>query len=255
MKVRFIRNATLLLDYGGHHILIDPYFADKHALPSYTGKSLNPLIDLPLLPAEILQGVELVIVSHLHSDHFDTSAQQVIPKDWPLYCQPQNDTIIRAKGFQQVTPIDDSVQWQNITITRTGGHHGSGEVDGIMGKVSGFVFQAEHEPTLYWAGDTILCDEVRTAINQFSPTVVVTHSGGATWPDSNGTQSLIIMDAAQTIEVCRLAPSAQVVATHLEALDHCLTTRADLRHQARQAGISDLQLHIPAEGDWVELRT
>ena len=249
MQIRLIRNATLLLDYAGHHILIDPYFAAKHALPSYTGKSPNPMVDLPLPPEQILQGVELVLVSHLHSDHFDTAAQTLVPKDLPLFCQPGNEQVIRDKGFQHVTPVSETARWQNLHITRTSGHHGTGEVEAIMGRVSGFVFQATGEPTLYWAGDTILCREVEAVIDHFQPEAVVTHSCGATWPDRSGQGSLIVMDAEQTIAVCRLAPTRPVIATHMEALDHATVTRTALRLQAQQAGIDEHKLLIPADGE------
>jgi L-ascorbate metabolism protein UlaG (beta-lactamase superfamily) len=80
MKLQLIRNATLKLSYAGRSILIDPYFAPRHSLPSYTGKSANPLTDLPFSVEEVLQGVELVIVSHLHSDHFDSDGQTTRPE-------------------------------------------------------------------------------------------------------------------------------------------------------------------------------
>ena len=253
MRIRLIRNATLLLDYAGHHILIDPYFAARHALPSFTGKSRNPMVDLPVPPEQILLGVELVVVSHLHSDHFDGAAQSLIPKDWPLLCQPDNKRAIRRKGFQQITPVAESLEWHNLRVSRTAGHHGTGEVEALMGSVSGFVFEAPGEPVLYWAGDTILCEEVRTAIARYQPGVVVTHSCGATWPDAAGQRSLIVMDAAQTIATCRLVPGQPVIATHMEALDHATVTRAELRQQARQAGIDDQQLLIPADGEVKEV--
>ena len=249
MRIRLIRNATLLLDYAGHHILIDPYFADRHALPSYTGQSRNPLVDLPLPADQILQGVELVVVSHLHSDHFDSAAQAVIPKDWPLFCQPGNEEVIRSKGFQRVTPVADRLPWRNLHISRAAGHHGLGEVEALMGSVSGFVFEAPGEPVLYWAGDTILCQEVETAITRYQPSVVVTHSCGATWPDAAGQRSLIVMDSAQTVATCQQVPRGKVIATHMEARDHATVTRAELRRQARQAGIIDEQLLIPADGE------
>ncbi len=31
MRLQFIRNATLILEYAGHRLLIDPDFAPKHA--------------------------------------------------------------------------------------------------------------------------------------------------------------------------------------------------------------------------------
>ncbi len=48
-----------------------------------------------------------------------------------------------------------------------------------MGAVSGFVLAAAGEPTLYIAGDTIWCEEVRTALEQHQPDVVVVNAGAA----------------------------------------------------------------------------
>ncbi|MFN8418248.1 MAG: hypothetical protein U0528_03230 [Anaerolineae bacterium] len=67
-------------------------------------------------------------------------------------------------------------------------------------------------------------------------------------------RELIVMDAAQTLEVCRLAPAtAIVIAAHMEALDHATVTRADLRSAAAAAGISTAQLCIPDDGESVKL--
>lgn len=253
MRLQLIRNATLRLNFGGRRILIDPYFAPLHSRPSFTGKSPNPTVDLPMPPEQILDGIELVVVSHLHSDHFDPVAQELVPKALPLFCQPGDETTIREKGFQHVTPIVDKQNWHGINISRTDGHHGTGEVETMMGKVSGFVFQASGEPTLYWAGDTILCDEVRDALVKFQPDVIVTHSCGAMWPDSSGQRQLIVMDAVQTIEVCRLVPTAVVMATHMEALDHATISRADLRAQRQRDEVDTQQLRIPNDGETIEI--
>jgi L-ascorbate metabolism protein UlaG (beta-lactamase superfamily) len=248
MKIQLIRNATLRLYYAGCEILIDPYFAPKFSRPSYTGRSPNPLVDLPCSPDEVLAGVELVIVSHLHSDHFDPEAQRLIPNNWPILCQPGDDHVIRGRGFQQVTPITDSVQWQGIRISRAPGQHGEGEVLAEMGPVSGFVFQAPDEPTLYWAGDTIWYEGVQATIERFRPQVIITHSCGAIWGESEP----IVMDAAQTVAVCYAAPTSTVVATHMDSLDHAQVSRADLRAYAEAAGISRQQLLIPADGESLE---
>jgi L-ascorbate metabolism protein UlaG (beta-lactamase superfamily) len=255
MKLQLIRNATLLLDYANHHILIDPYFAAKQSRPSYIGQgdAVNPLVDLLMPPERILDGVELVMVSHLHSDHFDSAAQELIPKTLPLLCQPGNDDHIRSKGFLDVTVVEDAFDWQGIRITRTEGHHGSGEVEGLMGTVSGFVFQADGEPTLYWAGDTILCDAVRAAIKRYQPDVIVTHSCGATWPDSANQRQLIVMDAQQTIDVCALAPNSLVIAVHMDTLDHSTVSRSQLRTAAQQAKLDESRLRIPLDGESIEI--
>ena len=118
-----------------------------------------------------------------------------------------------------------------------------------MGTVSGFVFQAPGEPTLYWAGDTILYEPVLQVIERFRPDVIVTHSSGALWKGSGP----IVMDAAQTLAVCRAAPQSRVVAIHLDSLDHGEVSRADLRAQAQGAGLPDGCLLIPEDGETLEL--
>jgi L-ascorbate metabolism protein UlaG (beta-lactamase superfamily) len=114
-----------------------------------------------------------------------------------------------------------------------------------MGRASGFVFQAEHEPTVYWAGDTIWFDGVAEAIDRFRPQIIVTHSCGAVWDGD----VLIVMDPAQTVQVCRAAPNSTVVAVHMDSLDHATASRADLRQFASAQGIQPQQLLIPADGE------
>ncbi len=87
MQIQLIRNATLRLQYAGLQLLTDPYLAAKHSRPSFTGKSPNPLVELPIPPEEVIAGVDGVLVSHLHSDHFDPAARDLLPKDIPILCQ------------------------------------------------------------------------------------------------------------------------------------------------------------------------
>ncbi len=250
MRLRLFRNATQRLRYAGRELLLDPYFAPKHSRPSYAGRSPNPLVDLPCPPEEIMAGAELLILSHLHSDHFDPEAQRLLPKDLPVLCQPGDEEAIRGHGFERLTPVEGTLVWNGITLTRTPGQHGTGPAElADMGQVSGFVFQAPGEPTVYWAGDTVLYEAVRESLARFRPDVVVTHSSGALWK-GNGP---IVMDAAQTLAVCQALPEARVVAIHLDSLDHGEVSRADLWTAARAAGIADARLLIPADGETLEL--
>jgi hypothetical protein len=47
------------------------------------------------------------------------------------------------------------------------------EILAQMGEVSGFVLQAENEPTLYIVGDSIWVEEVENAITTFKPEIIV----------------------------------------------------------------------------------
>jgi L-ascorbate metabolism protein UlaG (beta-lactamase superfamily) len=244
MKLQLLRNATLKLDYAGRTVLIDPYLAPKHSLPSFTGRSPNPMTELPAGIEEILEGVELVVVSHLHTDHFDGVAKERVPKDLPLICRPGDETTIAKSGFAGVRPLLDVLDWNGLVFTRREGSHGLGPVVEKMGPVMGFTLRAQGEPSLYWSGDTVLYPPVIKTIKETSPDVVVTHSCGAKWDGD-----LIVMDADQTTATCELAKKARVIAVHMEALDHATVTRADLRHAAETKRISPKQLLIPDDGE------
>ena len=246
MQLQLIRNATMRLEYGGHVMVLDPDFAPQHSRPSFTGKSPNPLVGLPVEVSEIINGVEAVIVSHLHRDHFDETAQHALPKDLPFFCQPGDESTIQSKGFSRCSPVNDEIAWQGISMTRTEGHHGVGEVLNLMGEVSGFVFRAQGEQTIYWTGDTVWYEAVQNVVNAKQPDIIITHSSGAMWDDFPDS---IVMDAAQTIAVCRAVPNSTVIAVHMDSLDHGTVTRAALREQANIAGISESHLLIPANGE------
>lgn len=245
MQIQQIRNATLRILYSRKLFITDPLLADKYTMPPYRGVSPNPLVDLPCTPQEVIAGIEMALISHIHSDHFDQTAQRLLPKDILLFCQPGDESMIESKGFHNVLPVVDTQNWEDITITRTAARHGTGSVLNEMGNTSGFLFQAKDEPTVYWVGDSIWCEAVAGVIDKYQPDIIITHSCGAVWGDS----VLILMDAEQTVKLCQAAPEAIIVATHMEALDHATVSRSDLRLLAEKEGIGARRLLIPGDGE------
>ena len=61
--------------------------------------------------------------------------------------------------------------------------------------------------------------------------------------------SRILMDMEETAKVARKAPHAKVVAVHLESIDHCPTTRAELRAMAAE---QNLAIWAPEDGEKLE---
>lgn len=232
--------------YGGRMVLLDPYLAAPFTLPSFTGRSPNPMVPLPCPPEEVVAGVEMVLVSHLHTDHFDAAAREHLPGSIPVFCQPGDADRIRAMGFAAVHPIEDQANWSGIELRRMPARHGtSPAILLVMGDVSGFVLQAPGEPTVYWAGDTVWTADVAHAIERWRPGVIITHSSGAVWGD----RELIVMDAEQTVAVCRAAPDSFVVAVHMETLDHGTVSREALRSAAKREGVHSGQLVILNDGE------
>jgi L-ascorbate metabolism protein UlaG (beta-lactamase superfamily) len=107
----------------------------------------------------------------------------------------------------------------------------------------GYFIELPGEPTVYLAGDTLLTEAVRGCITGRKPDIAVVPAGGARF-DAGGE---ILMDGRDALELARLT-GGHVLANHLEALDHCPTTREELRGAARQAGLAH-KLLVPADGE------
>ncbi|MGG6313336.1 MBL fold metallo-hydrolase [Paenibacillus macerans] len=252
MKLQLIRHTALWLEYGDRRFLIDPMLGEAGAMPPIPdtpNNRRNPLVPLPHRKEHWLrQGPDAVIVTHLHPDHWDEAAAAALPKSIPLYCQPEDEERLRSQGFTRTVPVHGqlTLDGTEISLARTGGRHGTGEIGRRMGTVSGIVFRAPGEPALYLAGDTIWCDEVREALDRHRPDVAVVNAGGARFNAGDP----ITMDADDVVRVCRHAPDARVVAVHMEAINHCLVTRDDLRLRLEEKGLAQ-RVTIPGDGEWI----
>lgn len=245
MQIRLIRSATLVVQLADVRLLIDPWLASKGEGKSYSGRGPSPLVDLPCSLEELLDGIDAVLVSHLHSDHFDEVAQQVLPKSMPILCHARDRDQIAAMGFSDVQAIGDGTAVGGVTISTTDGRHGPPEVLDDMGEVSGFLISAAGEPTLFWAGDTIMCPEVEAVLAEERPKVVVVHGCGALWLGKGP----LVMDGPMVLDTVRLSAHATVVVTHLDAVDHATVSRADLRRMAAEASIDQSRLLVPEDGE------
>lgn len=249
MELRLIRNATLRLDYAGVSLLIDPMLGVVGSVRALGGVAVrNPTVELPCPVTEVVDGIDGVIVSHVHPDHFDDAAFGLLRRNLPILCQSADVSTLNDAGFTDVVPIVDSITWKGLGLTATPGTHGTGAVAEKMGEVTGFVLRAEGEPTLYFAGDTVLYPPVLDVIDTTKPDVIVVHSGGAAIGDT-----LIIMDPADTVEVALRAPDAMIVAIHFEAIALCPATRAEMRAAADDADIPAARLLIPDDGETISI--
>lgn len=150
MKMQLIRNATMRFHFGPICILTDPFFAERHTLRSYAGKSLSPLVDLPLSPLEVLAGIDMILLSHLHSDHFDPRAQEILPRGIDICCQPQDEARLGSLGFSKVHPVAEEISFRGVRIIRAEARHGRGAVAALPPMYQ--VLECnEHQPDDSWA--------------------------------------------------------------------------------------------------------
>jgi L-ascorbate metabolism protein UlaG (beta-lactamase superfamily) len=251
--IQLLRHATLYIQIAGLKLLIDPMLSSKEEMDPVQNcgnEKRIPMVDLPISKEDLntmLKEADAVFVTHTHRDHWDAAAQQLIDKNKPVFCQPADEVKIKEQGFKNVTAIDNTIHWKGITIHRTNGQHGTGEIGRSMGVVSGFVFESNNK-TIYVAGDSIWCDDVENALHQFKPGVTVLNAGGAQFL----TGDPITMTPDDVIKVHEALPETRIIAVHMDTVNHCLVKRTDLAKALEKVGLQ-LEVMIPVDGEEIEI--
>ncbi len=273
MKITQIRNATLILEYGGVKFLLDPWLAPKDTFPGYTGTAndhlRNPTSPL-VVPIDQIVDVDAVILTHVHPDHWDITAAEAIPADMPVFAQHFGDKAlvqqagavvvdggikivnVPGKAFSDVRVLTGNPEFKGVKLQKVPGQHGSDvalqAAYDLLQEVCGVVFTHPDEKTLYLAGDTIWNSYVEANIAEYKPDVIIVNAGDAQIPGLGH----IIMNPADVATVCAAAPNAILVASHMEAVNHAMTTRAGLRTYLGSHGLTNRVL-VPEDGETVSL--
>ena len=239
MKIHQIRNATIIITYNNKRFLIDPWLMPKDFMPGFEGamnsEVRQPRVDLPISVDKIVD-VDAVILTHFHPDHFDEFAVKALDKNVPFFVQNETDlNIIKNFGFSDVRIISESgTNFERLTLYKTQCQHGRREVVkpmceqiGMPYDAMGIVFKSDKEKTLYVAGDTIWCEEVRTAIDKFNPEIIVINACGATVLVGEGER--LIMDINDVKGISNYAKISTIIASHMDTVSHLTVTREDIK--------------------------
>lgn len=253
VKVQQVRNATIKVEYAGTTFLIDPMLAAKGTYPGFPGTYNShlrtPLVELPMSAAEAMKA-DAVVVTHTHLDHWDDAAKQGLPKNTPVFAQNDADaSSIRKDGFNDVRVLTQRTEFNGTRLIRTDGQHGDDKAIAaageVLGKVSGLVFLRPGYKTVYVAGDTVWNAHVEAAIRQYRPDVIVLNTGYARVMGLDGS---IIMGKEDLARAQQLAPNATVIASHMEAVNHGMQTRKELRDFIVEKRLDARRVLVPADG-------
>lgn len=253
MHIHQLRNATIILEFGRHRILVDPMLARKNALPPlrvFRARNRNPLVELPVSATEALQSVTHCLITHCqkgHFDHLDRAAKKWLrDTGTPVICTP-HDAAYLATHDLNVQPLPSDHERPSPFLD---GHirtvrctHGLGLVGKLMEHGVGYLIEMPGEPSLFLSGDTLLTPTVKAFIAEHRPQLSVVPAGGARF-DLGGD---IIMGVEEVVEFTKLS-AGLVIANHLEALSHCPVKRRSLADAAQLAGV-EARLLIPEDGE------
>lgn len=155
-QITWIGHASVLVQYRGVSILIDPMFSRRASPVNFAGpERVNP----PALKIEDLPAIDLVIISHNHYDHLDTASVRQIGAG-PLWLVPlglkkwfTSNAIPAATVFE----FDwwDEKQFEKAVITAAPAQHWSarGLLDRNETLWASWILQID-DFTLWYSGDT-----------------------------------------------------------------------------------------------------
>lgn len=257
LKFQQIRNATIKLDYAGTTFLIDPMLAAKGAYKGFEGtprsQLRNPMVDLPVPLNDVIKA-DAVILTHLHEDHWDQAARNLLPRNMPIFTQNQQDAAkVREDGFTDVRVLTETgTAFNGTRLYKTGGQHGSDlmyanpTLRELLGEAMGVVFQRSGFKTAYVVGDTIWRKEVELALSRYKPDVVFLNTGYA---QVLGFEGSIIMGKEDMYRAYRMMPQAKIVGIHMETVNHAMLTRAELRAFIEEKQMDKQRVLVPEDGE------
>jgi L-ascorbate metabolism protein UlaG (beta-lactamase superfamily) len=163
LAITWLGHSTFLLKTpGGKNVMFDPWLAGNPSCPDAMKKPPK---------------VDLILVSHGHSDHMDDLVAVARESGAPVVGMFELCMWAGSKGISNTMPMNKggSVDVSGLKVTMTDARHSSGYQDGgvmvNMGEPAGFVVKMADGMTIYFAGDTCLFGDMRLIGEIYKPEI------------------------------------------------------------------------------------
>lgn len=254
--VQFIGTATVLIRYQGLTILTDPNFVHKgeHVHLGYgltSQRQTNPAIEFDKLPP-----IDLVILSHMHDDHFDKLVQERLNRNTPIVSTREASEGLKRLGFQQRFALSDwdrlevSKGEARLRITAVPGRHGAAGVSvllpTVMGSVLDFGANADvPDYRMYISGDTLVYDDIHTIAQRYPGIdLALLHLGGTR---ILGTFK-VTMDGKDGVQMMQIVKPKKTVPIHYNDYDVFKSPLSEFAREVKAAGLDEGVVYL-AHGD------
>jgi L-ascorbate metabolism protein UlaG (beta-lactamase superfamily) len=220
-SIFFIGTATVILRYAGFTILTDPNFLHQGEEVHLHYGIKSPRLTNPAIEIEDLPPLDLIVLSHMHDDHFDRVAAQKLDKNIPIVTTHEATVELKQKGFNSTHSLNT---WETITvskgevtlrITAMPGRHGPMLLASLLPPVIGSMleFQAPSGKTsfrLYITGDTLITQQLKEIPQRYSDIdLALLHLGG-----TKVFGVLLTMDAKQGVEALQIIAPQTAIPIH-----------------------------------------
>ncbi|WP_281232271.1 MBL fold metallo-hydrolase [Flavobacterium gelatinilyticum] len=253
MKIHHLRNATLVIETEEHVILVDPMLGKRKTIAPFTifryKPKRNPLVALPKNSREILSKVTHCLITHLHPDHIDKAGEVFLRRNSvPVICSEKDEKKLTQRGLKVIQTLEywTPQPFLGGRIIGIPALHGYGFIAKLMGNVMGFYIELPNQKTVYISSDTIFTDDVQKVLTELKPDISTVACGTARLDIGQP----LLMRMNDILRFAALAPG-KVFANHLEALNHCPTTREELKRALSQNNLLS-KTAIPNDGYSIE---
>jgi L-ascorbate metabolism protein UlaG (beta-lactamase superfamily) len=257
-SVTFIGTATVIIRYGGLTILTDPNFLHKgdhvHLGYGLTSERLtDPAIQLADLPP-----IDLIVLSHMHEDHFDRFVQKNLSRTVPIATTEESARILKGMGFLKLYPLRT---WDTFLVEKGGitlgvtampGRHGPPVVAKLLPEVMGSMLDfgssdARRPYRMYISGDTMVFSDIRKIPRRYPDVdLALLHLGG--------TRLLglvtVTMDAKEGVRMMRIIVPRKAIPIHYNDYDVFKSPLGDFEREIRRAGLQDKIIYLAHGGKY-----
>jgi L-ascorbate metabolism protein UlaG (beta-lactamase superfamily) len=213
----------------------------------------NPAVEIEDLPP-----LDLVVLSHLHGDHFDRVAEEKLDKTLPIITTSHAARYLEGKGFR---PLEGLGTWESLTVrkgearlrvTAMPGTHAPGLLRKVLPPVMGSMLEfgdveGATRLRLYISGDTLVHDRLRE-IPEHYPEIdlALLHLGG-----TRVLGILVTMDAEQGVQALRIVDPRTAVPIHYNDYGVFKSPLEDFEKAVAEAGLEDRVRYL-AHGETYE---
>ncbi|NUS13103.1 MAG: MBL fold metallo-hydrolase [Streptomyces sp.] len=246
--IHYLGGPTAVIEYGPVRLLTDPTFDAPGEYP--IGSRTLVKTTGPALAAGEVGAVDAVLLSHdQHPDNLDAAGR--------AYALGAPLVLSTASAAERLgPPVRTLANWDaydlgGVRITGVPAQHGPDGSEHLVGEVTGFVLEAEGQPTVYVSGDNASLDVVRRIAGRVGPVdIAVLFAGGARTALADG--AYLTLPSAGAAEAARILGARHVVPLHFEHWGHFTQGPATLGPAFAEAGLT-ARLHLPEPGERISL--
>jgi L-ascorbate metabolism protein UlaG (beta-lactamase superfamily) len=215
LTLTLVGGPTVLIEVGGLRFLTDPTFDPPGSYETPTIR--HEKTSGPALSVEQVGALDAILLSHdQHFDNLDHSGRAMLSRAGVTYTTKAGTGRLggNARGLAPFeTRTIEGHSGTQLSITATPARHGPIGIQPLSGDVVGFALGHDRPgDLLYVTGDTVWYEGTAEVARQFSPKVVILHTGLA---EPRG-RFRMTMGSEDALEAAHAFPNAALVSVHNE---------------------------------------